>query len=49
MTDTYIITVIFNGFAALMTPTTIQNVVTGAALLLIVTLTARGKRGSVVK
>ena len=45
----FIIAIIFNGFVALGAPTTIQNVVTGAALLVIVTLTARGKRGSVVK
>ena len=40
---------LFNGFVALGAPTTIQNVVTGAALLVIVTLTARGARGAVVK
>ena len=45
----FIIAIIFNGFVALGAPTTIQNVVTGAALLAIVTLTARGGRGSVVK
>ena len=45
----FIIAIIFNGFVALGAPTTIQNVVTGAALLAIVTLTARGKRGAVVK
>lgn len=45
----FIISIIFNGFVALGAPTTIQNVVTGAALLIIVTLTARGGRGSVVK
>ena len=45
----FIIAIIFNGFVALGAPTTIQNVVTGAALLVIVTLTARGGRGSVVK
>ena len=45
----FIIAIIFNGFVALGAPTTIQNVVTGAALLLIVTLTARGGRSSVVK
>ena len=44
-----IISIIFNGFVALGAPTTIQNVVTGAALLAIVALTARGARGSVVK
>ncbi len=45
----FIISIIFNGFVALGAPTTIQNVVTGAALLAIVSLTARGARGSVVK
>lgn len=45
----FIISIIFNGFVALGAPTTIQNVVTGAALLVIVTLTARGSRSSVVK
>ena len=40
---------IFSGFVALGAPTTIQNVVTGAALLVIVALTARGGKGSVVK
>ena len=45
----FIISIIFNGFVALGAPTTIQNVVTGAALLIIVTLTARGGKGSVVK
>ena len=40
---------IFNGFVALGAPTTIQKMVTGAALLIIVTLTARGGKGSVVK
>ena len=45
----FIISIIFNGFVALGAPTTIQNVVTGAALLAIVALTARGARGSVVK
>ena len=45
----FIIAIIFNGFVALGAPTTIQNVVTGAALLIIVTLTARGGENSVVK
>ena len=45
----FIISIIFNGFVALGAPTTIQNVVTGAALLAIVSLTARGSKGSVVK
>jgi ribose transport system permease protein len=45
----FIITIIFNGFVALGAPTTVQNIVTGAALLAIVSLTARGAKGSVVK
>ncbi len=45
----FIIAVIFNGFVALGAPTTIQNVVTGAALLLIVALTTRPAKGTVVK
>lgn len=45
----FIISMIFNGFVALGAPTTIQKMVTGAALLIIVTLTARGGKGSVVK
>ena len=45
----FIISLIFNGFVALGAPTTIQNVVTGGALLVIVALTARGGKGSVVK
>ena len=45
----FIISIIFNGFIALGAPTTIQNVVTGAALLIIVALTAREDKGSVVK
>lgn len=44
-----IISIIFNGFVALGAPTTIQNVVTGAALLMIVTLTARQGKGAVAK
>lgn len=45
----FIIALIFNGFVALGAPTTIQNIVTGAALLLIVALTARPRKGAVVK
>ncbi len=44
-----IISIIFNGFVALGAPTTIQNVITGAALLAIVALTARPKKGVVAK
>ena len=45
----FIIAIIFNGFVALGAPTTVQNMVTGAALLVIVALTARGRRAAVVK
>lgn len=45
----FIISIIFNGFVALGAPTTIQNVVTGAALLIIVALTTRTAKGEVVK
>lgn len=44
-----IISIIFNGFVALGAPTTIQNVITGATLLIIVAFTARAPRGTVVK
>ena len=44
-----IIQLMFNGFVALGAPTTIQNVVTGAALLLIVALTTKPVKGAVVK
>lgn len=45
----FIIQLMFNGFVALGAPTTIQNVVTGIALLLIVTLTTKPVKGLVVK
>lgn len=45
----YIISLIFNGFVAIGAPTTIQNVVTGAALLLIVAITTKPVKGIVVK
>ncbi len=45
----FIITMIFNGLVALNVPTTINDFVTGAVLLIIVVLTNRGERGSVVK
>jgi len=45
----FIIKIIFSGFVALGAPTTIQNVVTGAALLIIVALTTRTAKGAVVK
>jgi ribose transport system permease protein len=45
----FIIIMIFNGLVSLNVPTTINDFVTGAVLLIIVTLTNRGKKGSVVK
>lgn len=45
----FIISLIFNGFVAIGAPTTIQNVVTGAALLLIVAITTKPIKGIVVK
>lgn len=45
----FIITLIFNGLVAVNVPTTINAFVTGAVLLAIVTLTNRGRKGSVVK
>lgn len=45
----FIITLIFNGLVTLNVPTTINDFVTGAVLLCIVTLTNRGRKGSIVK
>jgi ribose transport system permease protein len=45
----FIIAIIFNGFIALGAPTTVQNVVTGAALLAIVALTLKHEKGAIVK
>ncbi|MFA7109670.1 MAG: ABC transporter permease [Sphaerochaetaceae bacterium] len=45
----FIITLIFNGLVAMNVPTTINDFVTGAVLLIIVTLTNRGRVNSVVK
>lgn len=45
----FIISLIFNGFVAIGAPSTIQNVVTGAALLLIVMATTKPVKGAVVK
>lgn len=45
----FIISLIFNGFVSLGAPTTVQNIVTGAALLLIVCLTTKPVKGMVVK
>jgi ribose transport system permease protein len=45
----FIIALIFNGFIALGAPTTIQNVITGVALLLVVALTIKPVKGAVIK
>ncbi len=45
----FIIQLMFNGFVALGAPTTVQNIITGIALLLIVTLTTKPVKGAVVK
>lgn len=45
----FIISLIFNGFVAIGAPSTIQNVVTGAALLIIVMATTKPIKGIVVK
>lgn len=44
-----IISLIFNGFVVLGAPTTVQNIVTGLALLIIVCLTTKPVKGAVVK
>lgn len=45
----FIINIIFYGFIALGAPTAIQDVITGIALLLIVTLTTKVVKGDIVK
>lgn len=45
----FIISIIFNGFVALGAPTTIQNLITGAALLVIVALSLKSPKEAVVK
>jgi len=45
----FIISLIFNGFVALGAPTTVQNIVTGLALLVIVCLTTKVEKGAIVK
>lgn len=45
----FIISLIFNGFVCLGAPTTVQNIVTGAALLMIVCLSIKPVKGEVVK
>lgn len=45
----YIVAMIFAGFVALGMPTTVNNIVTGATLLVIVTLTTKRRNGAVIK
>lgn len=45
----YIVSMIFAGFVALGMPTTVNNIVTGATLLVIVTLTTKRRNSAVVK
>lgn len=45
----FIMTLIFNGFIALGAPTTIQNFITGTALLIIVAFAVKSAKGEVVK
>ena len=41
--------IIFYGFIALGAPTAIQDVITGLALLVIITLTTKARKGEIVK
>ena len=45
----FVINIIFFGFIALGAPTAIQDVITGLALLIIITLTTRVNKGEIVK
>ena len=45
----FIIKIIFYGFIALGAPTAIQEVITGLALLIIITLTIKPVKGEIVK
>ena len=45
----FIISLIFNGFIAIGAPTTIQNVITGVALLIVVALTIKPSKGAIIK
>lgn len=45
----FVINIIFFGFIALGAPTAIQDVITGLALLLIITLTSKVNKGEIVK
>jgi ribose transport system permease protein len=45
----FFVNIIFYGFIALGAPTAIQDVITGFALLVIITLTTKAKKGEIVK
>ncbi|MCD8051990.1 MAG: ABC transporter permease [Clostridiales bacterium] len=44
-----VVSLLFNGFVVLGAPTTVQNIVTGLTLLVIVTMTTKAVKGAVVK
>ncbi len=45
----FVINIIFYGFVALGAPTAIQDVITGLALLIVITLTTKVNNGDIVK
>ena len=45
----FVINIIFYGFIALGAPTAIQDVITGLALLIVITLTTKSEKGEIVK
>ena len=45
----FVINIIFFGFIALGAPTAVQDVITGLALLIIVTMTTNVAKGEIVK
>lgn len=45
----FFVNIIFYGFIALGAPTAIQDVITGLALLVIITLTTKARKGEIVK
>lgn len=45
----FAINIIFYGFIALGAPTAIQDVITGLALLIVITLTSKTEKGEIVK
>jgi ribose transport system permease protein len=45
----FVINIIFYGFIALGAPTAIQDVITGLALLIVITLTTKVDKGEIVK